>query len=200
MYCQAAPLGELEVVRILATAGADLPALRDVALVLTMRDMLARRSEAVALEAADLHFVEDGSAATLIRSSKTDQAGAGEVRWLARRTVAHLCRWLEAAGISERPVFRPVNKAGTVGSVALDASTVPRLLKQLARRAGLQPVAISGHSVRVGMAQDPAAGGADLLAVMQAGRWKSPTMPARYAERLLSGRGAVARYYERYGA
>ena len=40
---------------------------------------------------------------------------------------------------------------------------------------------------------------ADLPAVMQAGRWRSPTMPARYAERLLAGRGAVARLQERRG-
>ena len=46
---------------------------------------------------------------------------------------------------------------------------------------------------------------ADLPEVMQAGRWKSPAMPARYAERLLVGRGAVAvavavaRYYEKRG-
>ena len=45
------------------------------------------------------------------------------------------------------------------------------------------------------MAQDLVAGGADLAAVMQAGRWKSPTMPARYAERLLAKRGAVASHY-----
>jgi hypothetical protein len=49
------------------------------------------------------------------------------------------------------------------------------------------------------MAQDLVAGGTDLPAVMQAGRWKSPTMPARYAERLLAGRGAVARLHERRG-
>ncbi|MBL6459536.1 tyrosine-type recombinase/integrase [Belnapia sp. T6] len=70
-----------------------------------------------------------------------------------------------------------------------------RILKRLAKRAGLNPTAISGHSARVGMAQDLVAGGADLVAVMQAGRWKSPTMPARYAERLLANRGAVAGYY-----
>ena len=33
--------------------------------------------------------------------------------------------------------------------------------------------------------------------IMQAGRWKSPAMPARYAERALAGRGAVARFYAR---
>jgi hypothetical protein len=66
-------------------------------------------------------------------------------------------------------------------------------------RAGLDPAAISGHSARVGMAQDLVAGGADLPAVMQAGRWKSPTMPARYAERLLAKRGAMAGHYGRRG-
>jgi site-specific recombinase XerD len=197
---QAAPLGEIEVARILATAGKDLPALRDVALILTMRDLLARRSEAVALDVANLQFTDDGSATVLIRRSKTDQVGAGEVRWLAPRTVTQLRCWMAAAGISEGPVFRPVNKGGVVGSMALNAGEVPRILKRLAKRAGLEPAAISGHSARVGMAQDLVAGGADLPAVMQAGRWKSPTMPARYAERLLAGRSAVARYYERSGA
>jgi site-specific recombinase XerD len=196
---QAAPLGEIEVARILATSGKDLPALRDVALVLTMRGLLARRSEAVALDVANLQFTDDGSATALIRRSKTDQVGAGEVRWLAPRTVTQLRRWMAAAGISEGPVFRPVNKGGVVGSMALNAGDVSRILKRLAERAGLEAAAISGHSARVGMAQDLVAGGADLPAVMQAGRWKSPTMPARYAERLLAGRSAVARHYERSG-
>jgi hypothetical protein len=47
------------------------------------------------------------------------------------------------------------------------------------------------------MAQDLVAAGDELPAVMQAGRWRTPAMPARYAERLLAARGAVARYYER---
>jgi len=65
----------------------------------------------------------------------------------------------------------------------------------MAERAGIDATLISGHSARVGMAQDLVAHGAELAAVMQAGRWKSPTMPARYAERLSAGRGAVAQYY-----
>jgi integrase len=196
---QAAPLGEIEVTRILATAGTDLTAIRDVALVLTMRDLLARRGEVVALDLDDLQRADGGAGTALIRHSKTDQAGAGEVRWLSPRTVTQLRRWLKAAEIHDGPVFRPVNKAGIVGVTALTGGDVPRILKRLAARAGLDPAAISGHSARVGMAQDLVAGGADLPAVMQAGRWKSPTMPARYAERLLARRGAVAGYHERQG-
>jgi hypothetical protein len=45
------------------------------------------------------------------------------------------------------------------------------------------------------MAQDLVAAGADLSGVMQAGRWKTPAMPARYAEHLLADRSAVAQYH-----
>ena len=50
----------------------------------------------------------------------------------------------------------------------------------------------SGHSCRVGMAQDLAAAGASLAAIMQAGRWKSAATLARYIEHLQTQRGAVA--------
>ena len=72
---------------------------------------------------------------------------------------------------------------------------VPRILKRLVERAGLDPAGMSGHSARIGMAQDLVDSGAELPAVMEAGRWKFPTMPARYAERLNAGRRAVARFY-----
>ena len=193
---QAAPLGEDDVRLLLRTAGTTLLEQRDLALLLVMRDLLARRSEVVALDLADLHFEVDGSATALIRRSKTDQAGEGATRWLAPRTVASLRCWLYAAGLRDGAVFRAVNKAGRPGG-RLGAAEVPRLLKQLAASAGLDPATVSGHSPRVGMAQDLVASGADLASVMQAGRWKSPTMPARYAERLTARRGAVARFYER---
>jgi site-specific recombinase XerD len=196
---QAAPLGDSEIAQILATAGGDLTAIRDVALVLTMRDLLARRSEVVALDSDDLVPVPGGAGTALIRRSKTDQAGVGEVRWLSPETCTQLRCWLKAAKIDDGPVFRPVNKAGVVGDAPLQGGEVSRILKRLAARAGLDPATISGHSARVGMAQDLVAGGADLAAVMQAGRWKSPTMPARYAERLLAERGAVARHYGQRG-
>src|SRR4051794_14881039 len=98
---QAGPLGDSEVAQILATAGTDLTALRDVALMLTMRDLLARRSEVVALDLDDLKRAPDGAGTALIRRSKTDQTGAGEVRWLAPETCAWLRHWLKAAGIDD---------------------------------------------------------------------------------------------------
>jgi hypothetical protein len=56
---------------------------------------------------------------------------------------------------------------------------------------------VSGHSCRVGMAQDLVASGAELASVMQVGRWKTAAMPARYSENLIATRGAVAEYYRK---
>jgi site-specific recombinase XerD len=196
---QAAPLGELAVERILATQPKTLSGLRNVALMLVMRDLLARRSEAAALRIEDLTFAEDGSATVLIARSKTDQEGAGAVRWLSPRTAAALRSWLDCAGLTTGPMFRAIRKNGVAKPSPLEPGEIARLLKEMATRAGIDSTMISGHSARVGMSQDLVAAGADLAAVMQAGRWKTPTMPARYSEHLLAAKGAVAQYYQRRG-
>ena len=67
-----------------------------------------------------------------------------------------------------------------------------------AKAAGLGE-GFTGHSGRVGMAQDLAATGVELSALMTAGRWKSSTMPARYTECQAADRGAVARYCQEQG-
>ena len=76
----------------------------------------------------------------------------------------------------------------------LSASQVGRRVKTATKMAGLGD-GYSGHSSRVGMAQDLTAARAELLELMTAGRWDSPTMPARYTEGRAAGRGAVARCY-----
>ena len=87
-----------------------------------------------------------------------------------------------------------MGKDGTPGE-KLDPSQMPRILKAMARRAGLPPdVAdgLSGHSARVGAAQDMVAGGIELPAILQAGRWKTTAMVNRYGERLLARRSGAA--------
>ena len=195
---QAAPFGEMAVERVLATTADTLIDRRDLALLMVSRDMLARRSEVVALQVGDVQFADDGSATVLISRSKTDTAGEGAVLWLSPRTTAAVRAWMDGAGITDGALFRSVLKGSVVGG-PLDAGDVARVFKKLAERAGIDASLISGHSARVGMAQDLVAHGAELAAVMQAGRWKSPTMPARYAERLSAGRGAVAQYYGKRG-
>jgi hypothetical protein len=48
---------------------------------------------------------------------------------------------------------------------------------------------VSGHSTRVGAAQDLAELDTDLAAITQAGGWKSTRMPLKYAEKINAGRG-----------
>ena len=86
---------------------------------------------------------------------------------------------------------------GSTPVFGLHPDTIRRRLLQAARAAGLPGWRdITGHSGRVGMAQDLSAAGFSLPELMTAGRWKSPRMPARYTERPGSRTGAVARYYQ----
>ncbi len=75
-----------------------------------------RRSELVALDVADLAEHPDGLRVT-IRKSKTDQEGQGIEKAIPPhgqfiRPVALLRAWLDAAGITEGPLFRPVRGQG----------------------------------------------------------------------------------------
>ncbi len=188
---QAAPVRAYEVRRILETAGTRPIDQRDIALLLVMRDLLARRSEIVALDADDISYDQDGSAIALIRRSKTDQDGQGAELYLSPNTVTQLRRWLATASIINGPIFRAVDKGGRLGE-RLQAAEVARIIKRMSLKAGLAVERISGHSCRVGMAQDLVAFGADVAGLMQAGRWKSVQMPARYSSRLTAKHGVVA--------
>jgi len=201
---QAAGLTERAVDAMLATVGDRLIDRRDRALLLVGRDLLARRSELVALRVADLTPAEhpdDGGATVLIGRSKTDQEGQGTYRYLGPEAHAAARAWLDASGITDGPLFRSVHVTGKVGA-KLHEANVNDILKKLARRAapalkrrGVDPDGVSGHSCRVGMAQDLVAAGFDVAAIMQAGRWKTSAMVARYTERLQVARGAVAQYH-----
>jgi integrase len=198
---QAAGLTEGAVRAMLASLGGRLIDCRDRALLLAARDLLARRGESVALCVADLAPTPDGGATIRLGRSKSDQAGQGTYQYLGPRAYAAVRAWLRAARITEGPLFRSVHVTGRVGA-GLHAGSVSAVLQKLAwrvapalRRQGIDPELVSGHSCRVGMAQDLAAAGFDVVAIMQAGRWTSPGMVARYVERLHVARGAVAQYH-----
>ena len=159
----------------------------DIALVRMMRDGLLRIGEAAAARWDDLVFDSDGSATLRIRRSKSDQEGEGADVWLAPATAAVLRQLRDVQGSAAE-----ADGARIVGSVS--ARTVARRLSAAYAAAGLG-AGYSGHSGRVGMAQDLAASGAGLPAIMTAGRWKSSAMPAHYTRRQAAAHGAVATWY-----
>lgn len=115
---------------------------------------------------------------------------------LCRRTLRAIGIYMDTAGIQAGPLFRSLTRSGAVRDRALHPNEVGRILQRLMKRAGLSAEGVSGHSLRVGMAQELVANGATLPQVMDAGDWKSPEMPARYAELLAAERGAVVTLLE----
>jgi integrase len=91
---QAAGLTRLAVERMIATTGRRPIDARDRALIAVAYDTLARRSELVAIEVADLAVAADGTGTVLIRRSKTHQEGKGSTRFLAADTMRHITAWI----------------------------------------------------------------------------------------------------------
>ena len=79
------------------------------------------------------------------------------------------------------PLFRRIHRYGRVTEEPLSSDTVRRIIRKRAAAVKGIDGRVSGHSLRVGAAQSLAAAGAGLVALQQAGDWKSPQMPAHYA-------------------
>ena len=178
---------------LLKAAGDRLIDARNRALVAVAYDTMLRRSELAALQVSDLAIQDTGAATVLVRNGKTDAEGRGAVLYLARDSAALVREWLVRSGVGDGRLFRSLRR-GELGE-ALDPSQIPRIYKAMARRAGLEAEVadgLSGHSTRVGAAQDMIACGIELPAILQAGRWKSTAMVNRYGERLLAQRSGAA--------
>jgi integrase len=198
---QARALNWEHIKKFIETAGEGIRADRERALLTMAYDTMARRGELVALNVEDLQFMEDGTGRVLIRRSKTDQAGEGSLAYLARDTVKHLRHWLLEADVTEGAIFRRLIGRSRVGE-RLHADQIADICRRVGRWIGLpaeEVEEISGHSIRVGATQDLLALNIDLGSVMQAGRWKTTTMPMRYGEHQLSARGAMARAAQQQG-
>ncbi len=147
-------------------------------------ELLTRRSELIALRNDDLTLREDGTMRALIRRSKTDPEGRGRIAFTSAGTATLLQEWLAYRGPEIEWLFCPVYKGKAVNR-CLETTTVRRIVKGAAERSGLgkdQVAAFSGHSMRVGAAQDLLRRGFDTAAIMRAGGWKSVSVLGRYLE------------------
>lgn len=154
----------------------------DIALIGVMRDAMLRRSEAVALTWSAVAFMADGSARITIRTSKTDQDGEGAVLYIGAQAAEDL-KAIKGDATETVRVF------------PMSTRTVANRIQAAARAAGL-PGRYSGHSPRVGMAQDLVEAGFGLPAVQVAGRWRSARMVVHYARAQSVAGGAVARFHQ----
>jgi integrase/recombinase XerD len=158
--------------------------LRNRAMISLGYDLLARRSELVAIRTDELVARTDGTLRVLIRRSKADPFGYGRISFTSRRTAQLVQDWLAWRGPDIVPLFCPIYQGKAV-SRDLSATTVKRLISCSAEKACGDPAegkAFSGHSMRVGAAQDLLCAGHDTAAIMRAGGWKSVNVLARYLE------------------
>jgi site-specific recombinase XerD len=178
-------LAPSELRAMLATLDAStLAGKRDAALLLVGFAGALRRSELVALDSADVDERPEGLVLT-IRRSKTDQEAAGRVVGIPYAKDSALCpvlalrRYRDAAAITTGPLFRRLNRWGTLGA-ALTAQSVALVVKRAAAAAGLDANRFAGHSLRAGLATAAAAAGASERAIMAQTGHRSIVVARRY--------------------
>jgi integrase len=198
---QARGLTWAEIELFLSVEPRGLRDIRDRALVAVAYDTLCRREELVSLLVEDIEEGSDGSGSILIRRSKTDTTGEGATAYLSPSTMRLLREWIAQAGIKTGAIFVRVHDPTSVGD-PLTAQNVSAVFRKVGKWIGLEREEwerLSGHSARVGAAQDLLALNIDLSSVMQAGRWRDTRMPMRYGEKILAGRSAMARAAKQQG-
>ena len=182
---QAAAINKDALESLISATDQTLRGYRDRALLLTAYDSLCRRSELAALQAEDMSVVKTGVGIQIrLHKSKADQNSHG--RWIALGGRAQLAinDWLREAKITSGYLFRGITKYDTP-TKEIAGAQINRIYKQLAIKANLDSKLvehISGHSLRVGSAQDLLASGASMPLIMNRGRWTKVDTVMRYVE------------------
>ncbi len=79
-----------------------------------------------------------------------------------------------------------------MGDTALGVTATRDMIKDVARKAQIDVTGVSGHSFRVGTAQNLVENKATMPQLQTAGRWKDTRMPARYTEKEELAHGVIA--------
>jgi len=181
---QAYPLTIEVINKLIAVTDDSIKGYRDRALLRLAYDSMRRRSELCSFKWQDLEITQDGAGILLLRFSKTDQEGFGKKIPLSKETVSTLLEWKEKARLKAGKILRGFKYHGQL-SDELHPSNISKILKRLAKTADLEPSivqSISGHSARVGRAQDLLKDGKSLPQIMTLGGWRSTEIVMRYIE------------------
>ena len=190
--------------------------LRDLAIINLMFDALLRADELVRV---CIEHISQRNNTVLVVSSKCDQSGDGQYRYVSSSTLSMINEYINEANnnpftslprdqndprsISKGVLFRRVNNHKTAlhpfqeshsanQDAVLNYSSIYRLWQRIAVRAGIQEN-ITPHSGRVGGAVSLAEDGASLPELQLAGGWQSPEMPGHYTKQANVKRGGMAK-------
>ena len=172
---------------MLTTTDESLRGMRDRPLLLMAYDSFCRRSELVSLQVEDLVIIQnlpEPSFKLKLRRSKTDQDATGRWLYLGIDAQKALNDWLKATNIQSGKIFSGIRKKVEL-TEGLNSSQINRIFKKLARKSKLDPSVIqqiSGHSMRVGAAQDLLLSGVSMPIIMNRGHWSQTDTVMRYVE------------------
>jgi integrase len=158
-----------------------LMASRDRAIVLLGFAAALRRSELAAIRADDLVRNPAGGWVLRIRRSKTDQRRDGQLvplypaRDTALDAMTAIRQWQDAAGITAGPLFRRIDRHGTIGTQALDPSSIRLVLNRLHLGDDISP-----HSLRRGFITEARLAGASNVQIRRVSRHKGDQMLDTY--------------------
>ena len=100
----------------------------------------------------------------------------------SRRTAELVFNWMAERGSDFPFLFCPIYRGRPIGR-GLHSVTIVRAMRAAAERAGLSGYSeLSGHSLRVGVAQEVLLRGFDPVAIARAGGWRSIATLSRYLE------------------
>lgn len=166
---------------------------QDITLLFIGFETLCRQSELVSFDWGDFELQKDGTGLLHLNRSKTDQEAEGEYLYLSVNTCNLLLGWKAISNPNNKAgaIFRGIYSDASMG-IRLSARGVQRCFKRIALRLGLQPAIFSGHSTRVGSAQEMIERNIDSSKVMLSGRWKSMAMLVRYGKKISAKRSGIA--------
>ncbi|MBT8547969.1 tyrosine-type recombinase/integrase [Polynucleobacter paneuropaeus] len=174
--------------KLLLATDDSIRGIRDRALLLVAYDTLCRRSELVSLQVKDVKInIQNGTVTSsiLLRKSKTDQDSTGKWLRLSQRSHLALDEWMKELPEGQKYLMVGIDRGGRISQSSLGPGQVNRIYKRIAKNAGLNELVIkriSGHSMRVGAAQDLLNSGASMPIIMQRGRWSKTDTVMRYVE------------------
>lgn len=175
---------------------------RDLALLTLAYETLLRAVEVSRIKMKHLAIQPDGAGVLTVPITKTNHSGEPDKIALSRQAVSLIMEYLQLAGReydhkSEAALFGGFGRHQTAlkRGAPLSVKTIERIFAKAHGALGLSVMGLAvwtGHSARVGAAQDMAASGCTILQIMQAGRWGSEAMVLRYCRDILASEGAMA--------
>lgn len=191
------------ILRHLAATKMTRYARRDAAMLSLASDTLLRESELVRVCVEHFSQTREGEWRLWVPVSKTNRSGAElDYRRVTPGTIDLINALRAAEGITHGVLFRAISgrPRSSEGRIAQNGALeggmgpeeVARIFRRRAMQAGLANAAnVSGHSTRVGMANDLIALGYSTPQIMDAGKWKSAEMVTLYTRRSGAGEDVV---------